>query len=426
MHITRPIDRAAPTHLSRRATAMRSSEIRDLLRLAERPEVISLAGGLPDPGGFPAAAMSAALVELLDTDPAGALQYSSTEGIEPLRVWIAARHAEQTGQPTSADHVLVTTGSQQGLDLLGRVLADPGDEVAAEHPGYLGALQAMRANGLAVTGIPVDGDGPQVDVLEARLSRGWRPRFVYTVPTFQNPTGTSLSDERRRQLAALADRYGFCVIEDSSYAALRFRGQHLPPVAAHNDRAISLGTFSKTLAPGLRLGWLIGPAEVVGAAARAKQAVDLHTASLSQHLALRLVLQPGWFDAHVATLAARYGERSGVLRTALDERIGYRFELTDPDGGMFLWASPRPGATAIDTRELLAAAVEHGTAFVPGAAFAAHSATNGDDVDDLGGCMRLSFATATPSLLVEAADRLARAIGEIEARIRSGGAASRG
>lgn len=401
-------------HTSRRAAAMRSSEIRDLLRLADRPDVISLAGGLPDPDGFPVEEMAAVAADLLATtaSAAPALQYSSTEGLEPLRAWIAARHAAATGRPTGPDDVLVTTGSQQGLDLLGRVLGDPGDVVVAESPGYLGALQALRAAGLDLVGIDVHRDGLRVHQLADRLDHGLRPRIVYTVPTFQNPTGTTLPDDRRRALAALADEHGFVVIEDSPYAALRFRGEAVRPVAAHSDRVLSLGTFSKTLAPGLRLGWIVGPPEVIEAAVRAKQAVDLHTSGLSQHVALRLVERDDWYDRHVARLAGRYGERAAALRAALVGRLGHRLEVTDPDGGMFLWATPRPGSAPIDARALLPLAIEAGTAFVPGDAFAA------GDPAPLRGAMRLSFATAPPGELVVAVDRLATAIGQLDGRPR--------
>jgi len=401
-------------HTSQRAAAMRSSTIRDLLRLADRPDVISLAGGLPDPDGFPVEEMAAIAADLLaDVASASpALQYSSTEGLEPLRAWIAERHTATTGRPTGPDDVLITTGSQQGLDLLGRVLGDPGDVVAAESPGYLGALQALRAAGLDIVGIDVDRDGLRVKELADRLARGLRPRIVYTVPTFQNPTGTTLPDVRRRALAALADEHGFVVIEDSPYAALRFRGEVVAPVAAHSDRVVSLGTFSKTLAPGLRLGWIVGPPEVIGAAVRAKQAVDLHTAGLSQHVALRLVEQRDWYDRHVARLADRYGERAAALRAALVDRLGHRLELTDPDGGMFLWATPRPDSAPIDARALLPLAIKAGTTFVPGDAFAA------GDHDLLRGALRLSFATAPPERLRTAVDRLAAAIDQLDGRPR--------
>ena len=397
-------------HLARRALAIRSSEIRDLLRLAERPDVISLAGGLPDPASFPVPELAEAARAVLD-DPgrtAAALQYSTTEGDPQLREWIAARHAAATGRATTPDQVLVTTGSQQGLDLLARVLADPGEIVVAEDPGYLGALQALRAAGLHLRGVPLDGEGLRTDVLEQRLRDGLRPRVVYTVPTFQNPTGTTMSVERRRHVAALADRYGVVIVEDAPYAALRFDGDTVEPVAAHSDRVVTLGTFSKTLAPGLRLGWIVGPEDVVAAATRAKQAVDLHTSGLAQQLALTVVARPGWLDAHIARVAARYGERARALRDALGHRLGDRLDTTTPQGGMFLWATPRPGVPAVAARELLTVALEHGTAFVPGDAFAVEEPTPA-----VASSLRLSFATAPTDRLAVAVDRLAAAIDQV-------------
>ncbi|QGG96171.1 aminotransferase-like domain-containing protein [Actinomarinicola tropica] len=398
--------------LSRRAAGMSSSTIRDLLHLADRPEVISLAGGLPDPDGFPLDAIRDAVAHVLAgrTTALAALQYSSTEGDPGLRAWIAARHAAVTGRPTSPSQVLVTTGSQQGLDLLGRVLADPGDVAVVEEPGYLGAIQALRADALDVRGIPVDDDGLRTDALEDALRRGLRPRLVYTVPTFQNPTGTTLPDARRRHLAGLADRYGFAVVEDEPYTDLRFGGAPVVPVAAQSDRVVTLGTFSKTLAPGLRVGWLVGPAEVVAAATRAKQAVDLHTAGIAQQIALALVTAPGGIDEHVRRVAATYAERARALRAALVEAIGLRYELTDPGGGMFLWAAPRSD-DAPDAAALLHAAIARGTAFVPGEAFVV-----GELTPRRRGAMRLSFATAPPDDLRVAASRLAAALDDVVGR----------
>ena len=400
-------------HLSARALSARSSEIRDLLRLADRPGIISLAGGLPDPAGFPIAAMRAAADRALAA-PGPSLQYGATDGDTELRALLAARHAATTGRPTRPEEVLVTTGSQQGLDLLARALADPGETALVEDPTYLGALQALRAAGVTTEGVRSDDEGLDTDALAARLANRASPpvRLVYTVPTFANPTGTTMPDDRRRHLGALADRHGFLVIEDSPYADLRFRGEVVAPVATHSDRVISLGTVSKTLAPGLRVGWMIGPAEVVEAVGRLKQAVDLHTSGLTQRIALDLLSRPTWFDDHVGHLAQQYGERARALRTALVEHLGTRLDLTDPDGGMFLWATPRADAPLLDTRALLPRAIAAGTAFVPGDAFAA------DPRSSSCGSMRLSFATAPPDDLVHAAARLASAVAQLDGRSR--------
>lgn len=410
----------APTHLSDRSRAVRSSEIRDLLRLAERPGVISLAGGLPDPAGFPLDALAAATDAAL-AEPTRSLQYSATEGDEGLRQLLATRHEALTGRPTSPDQVIVTTGSQQGLDLLARALGDPGDEVVVEDPSYLGALQAMRAAGLRTTGIPVDGDGLDVDALEHHLTRAGgtatRPvRLVYVVPTFQNPTGTTLAPDRRLRLAELADRHGLVIVEDEPYAALRVRGTAPAPVASLSPRTVSLGTVSKTLAPGLRVGWLIGPADVVATVVRLKQAVDLHTSGLCQAVVRHLLGDADWFDAHLARLREAYAARAVALRSAVVEHLGGRFEVTDPDGGMFLWATSRPGSPALDARSLLPLTIDAGTAFVPGDAFAA------GDPRRWRGAMRLSFATSSPGQLRDAAARLARAVDRLDRGATTAGA----
>lgn len=398
-------------HLSDRARAVRSSEIRDLLRLADRPGLISLAGGLPDPTGFPVGALLDAVTASL-ADPTPTLQYTTTEGDPALRALVAARHEEATGRATEPGQVVITTGSQQGLDLLARALGDPGDRVWVEDPAYLGALQAIRAAGLQPVAVRCDGSGIDAEALGQAISSTTRGRFVYTVPTFQNPTGATLTDTRRRAVAALADENDVLVVADEPYAPLRFRGAPTRPLAAHSERVVSLGTVSKTLAPGLRLGWMIGPTELIDAVVRLKQAVDLHTSGLSQRVVLHLLQRQEWFDDHVSMLAAAYGERAAVLRDALDGHLGSRLTITDPDGGMFLWLTPRPGSTPLDCRSLLPLAIAEGTAFVPGSAFAI------DDARAHAGSMRVSFATATPAELEVAARRLAAAVAQFDGRSR--------
>lgn len=405
--------------LSRRSAASRSSEIRDLLRLTERPEVLSLAGGLPDPSTFPVTELAEAAARAA-ADPR-ALQYGTTEGMAELRERLAAGEARRIGRTVDVDEVLVTTGSQQALDLVARTLCDPGDVVLVEDPGYLGALQALRAAGARPVGVPVDEHGLRVDVVEDHLRRGLRPRLVYCVPTFQNPTGATLSAERRRALAHVAERWGIVVVEDAPYEALRFGGTPLPPVAAGSDLVLGLGSCSKTLAPGLRVGWARGPADLVAALARAKQAVDLHTSTLAQRLVLDLLDRPGWYARHVAAVAADLGRREVALAEALADALGDRVDLDRPDGGMFSWARLRPGpdgSPAADTRAWLAAALDHDVAFVPGGAFAVDR-----PADD---AARLSFATVPVEQAGEAARRLARALDDLDDRRGPTGRASGG
>ncbi len=379
--------------LSQRAQGVRSSAIRDLLKLTEQPHILSMAGGLPAPDTFPVGALAEAAQTLL-ADPA-TVQYTTTEGLPTLRGWVAAR----TAAPIDPDDVLVTTGSQQGLDLVVRALTDPGDTVAADSPGYLGALQVLQANGCRVLPVPVDGDGLDPAALEGLLETGERPRLVYTCASLQNPTGTTLPDERRRHLADLAERYGFVIVEDDPYSALRWAGDQPDPMITLTDRAVWLSTFSKTLAPGLRLGWMVAPEAVRSAVTRLKQSADLHTSTLSQHLAAAVVSRPGWFEQHLAGLVPVYAARARALAAALHAELGDRATFAEPAGGMFLWVT----LDGVDTDALLPRAIDAGMAFVPGSVF--HVDGGGTDA------LRLSFATLDADTLAEGARRLATAIG---------------
>lgn len=394
------VDTTAATRpqLSARATNLRSSVIRDLLRIVDDPSVLSMAGGLPAPEAFPTGALTSAAAA--DFSDPGTWQYSPTDGNASLCEWIA----QQSGTGRSAAEVVVTHGSQQALDLVVRALCDPGDLVAADCPGYLGALQVFEANGCRLLSVPVDDHGLQVDDLAERLAAGARPRLVYTCPTFQNPTGVTMPDERRRSLAALADHYGFAVVEDDPYSRLRWHGTPVPPISTYTDNGVWLSTFSKTLSPGMRLGWLVGPDWLVAAVTRLKQSADLHTSTVAQRLALRIVTDPGWYDSHLRRIVPLYAQRASTLAARLDEHLGQQVTFKQPSGGLFLWAT-LPG---VDTDALLPVAVRHGVAFVPGSAFGAGSTTlrlsyatlGHDDLDDgarrLAAAIRLASRTATP------------------------------
>ncbi len=373
-----------------------SSIIRDILARTEGRDVRSLAGGMPDPALFPVTELLAAAADAL-ADPAGALQYATTIGIVPLRTLLAGATSARVGRPWPLGGVVVTTGSQQALDLVGRVLLAPGDEVAIDAPGYLGAIQALRARRPRWLPVPVDRDGMDVGVLDERLRAGHRPKLVYTCTDFQNPTGAVLAPDRRLALAELAERYGFLVVEDDPYGAIRFDEPTTSPIAAHTDRSLLLQTASKTIAPGLRVGWAAGAVEIVDALVRAKQAVDLHTSTLDQRLVAHLLARPGWLAAHVAGLSERYRDRATTLHTALVAALPDL--VVDPArGGLFLWAR-LPG---VDTDALLEAALAAGVAFVPGSAFAVDGASTDT--------ARFSFATLDDSGLVEAVDRLAAVV----------------
>jgi 2-aminoadipate transaminase len=328
-----------------------------------------------------------------------AFQYGPTEGLAELRELVAARFAADA--PTAAADVLVTTGSQQGLDLVTRALVDPGDPVVVEAPTYLGALQALAGGGPRFESIPADADGMRTDVLQARLRQGLRPKCAYVVANFQNPSAATLSQERRRHLAELADHYGFVVVEDDPYGELRFRGEPLPSVRTFTDLAVRLGTASKTVAPGLRVGWLAAPAWLLPVLVRTKQAVDLHTSTLAQALVAELLADGPARAAHLEHARTIYRARADALVAGLDAHTGGRLRPSAPDGGMFLWTRLPDEAPAAEV--LLRTAVDHGVAFVPGTAFYADSDRGHDHI-------RCSFATLTPPELDDAAARLATAL----------------
>ncbi|HWJ96732.1 MAG TPA: PLP-dependent aminotransferase family protein [Acidimicrobiales bacterium] len=376
-----------------------SSAIRDLLEITEQPEIVSLAGGLPNPATLPTDAIARAAAAALEDDPLGALQYGPTEGYRPLRRWVAGRHG-LAADPHGEEHVLVTSGSQQALELLTRALVDPGGLVALADPAYVGALQALRAAGVDLAAIPADGDGLCVDALADRLATGERPALVYVVANFDNPSGSTLSAERRVALAALADRYGFWIVDDDPYGDLRWHGEAPVPLRELTDRTITLGSASKVLAPGLRVGWAVAPVEVRRAMTTLKQSADLHTSALTQQIVHRTLAEPGFLEGHLVTLRTTYQAQAEHLVGALRTKLGDRMTVPEPDGGMFVWAELLD--TTADSAQLLDPAVAAGVAFVPGAAFG---------VERLHPTrMRLSYATADAASLDLAVDRLAGVI----------------
>jgi 2-aminoadipate transaminase len=380
----------APFALAAAARRITSSAIRDLLTITDRPEVISLAGGLPAPDTFPVAEIAAAIAELLSTEPARALQYSTTEGYLPLRTLVAGWHR------TIADRVVITHGSQQALELVVRTLVDPGDVVALADPGYVGAIQAFRMSGASLAAIPSDGEGLVVDALGERLAGGWRPALVYVVPNFHNPPGATLPNSRRRALGALAERYGFVIVEDDPYGHLRWGGEPAAPLRSFSDRVVSLGTVSKLLSPGLRVGYAVVPAALAGPLVMLKQAADLHTSTLAQMATYRVLARPGFLEGHLQRIRPIYGQRAACLSAALTELLGDMASFHAPEGGMFIWA--RIDRPDIDTHRLLSTAMAHGVAYVPGRAFAI------DDPHPQE--LRLSFASAPTHDLVEGVRRL--------------------
>ncbi len=383
-----------------RTSGLRSSAIRDLLKLTENSEILSLAGGLPSPESFPLNDLRREADRLLGEFGPKVLQYSSTDGVPDLRRWLAAHYSDEFGRPVAVDgEILVTHGSQQALDLLAKICINPGDVVVSETPAYLGAIQAMELFEPTFEAIPGDEHGMQVEVLAKRLADGLRPKLIYVVPNFHNPTGATLSLDRRRLLAELADRYELLVIEDDPYGAIRFAGEPLPPVALFSRRVVYLSTFSKVVAPGFRVGWMIAPPAIIAMATRAKQAADLHTSTFAQQLLANVVSQPGWLERQTARIVPIYRDRCVALADALEHELGERIQFQRPDGGMFLWSRIE---SVPDSNMLLARSVEHGVAFVPGSAFSLAQAPDST--------CRFSYSTLDPSLLAVAARRLRTAL----------------
>lgn len=391
--------------LSRRARSHQASRIRELLLLTEQPHMMSLAGGLPAPEGFPIDLIRSAFdraIGHIGATGSTALQYAPTEGVAALREQVAEEHAVRV------EDVLITTGSQQALDLLARILCDPDDVIVAEDPSYLGALQAFRFAGAEVVGVPGDADGIDVDGVEAALAAaGPRAKAVYVVSNFHNPSGSVLSAQRRVRLVELAEAYGVVIIEDDPYGEIRFAGDRLAPLGAAGRPVVRLGSSSKVLAPGLRVGWMSGPAPIIGAAVRAKQAADLHTSSLNQLIVAEARADRAAFGAHLDTAREIYRLRAAALAAALRAELGDHVSFADPSGGMFLWCTV---PTVSSTERLLEIALDKGVAFVPGSAFAV---SPGSDVDHAS-AMRLSYATLDPAGLAQAASRLAAAVRTME------------
>ena len=381
---TLPSSTASTFKLARRAAAMNPSVIREILKLTERPGVISFAGGLPSSQTFPVEAMREACDRVLRDTPHAALQYAASEGYEPLRQWVAADLHRQ-GLQVEPTQVLVTTGSQQGLDLLGKVLIDEGSTVLVESPTYLGALQAFTPMGPRCAGIAGDDDGPDPDAMVAAAD-GADARFFYLLPNFQNPTGRSIGDARRSVLVERAAAAGLPLVEDNPYGDLWFDAPPPPSLAGrHPAGAVYLGSFSKVLAPGLRLGYVVAPPALMPKLLQAKQAADLHTPGFNQRV-VHEVIRDGFLDRHVPTIRALYKSQRDAMLAALDRHMPPGVRWNRPAGGMFLWARLPEGMSAID---LLPQAVARGVAFVPGAPFFAGEAQ--------AHTLRLSFVTASAS-----------------------------
>jgi 2-aminoadipate transaminase len=388
---------------AQRTQNMGGSAIRELLKLTQDPSLISFAGGLPAPEVFPVDEFRDACDVVLSEVGSQALQYSTTEGCMPLREMIA-RHSSRYGIEVEVENIQITSGSQQALDLLGKILINPGDRILVEAPTYLGALQAWNTYGPEYVTVPSDEFGMKTDALENALRSG--PKFIYVLPNFQNPMGVTLPLERRQQLIELADRYGVPIVEDDPYGQLRYEGEHIPPVLVldiqyqakcnnpHPGNVIYLSTFSKTLAPGIRLAWIVAPKSVISKIVMTKQGADLHTSTFNQ-LVAHQVAHSGFLDQHIRLIRKMYGERRDVMLAAMEKYFPKGVKWTKPEGGMFLWVTLPEG---LDAKELFKKAVKLKVAYVPGESFY----PNGGGENTL----RMNFSNATPEQINTGIERL--------------------
>ncbi len=387
--------------LAERAARMTSSVIRELLRFAMEPDIISFAGGMPAPELFPVREFDEACHYILTHSGEVALQYGPTEGYGPLKEWLAETMSKY-GIWVEPENILLVNGSQQGLDLIGKLFIDPGTCIVTSVPTYLGALQAWNAYEARYQTVPLDDEGMRVEEIEEILNCGERPCFIYVLPNFHNPAGTTLPLERREQLADLARECDLIIIEDDPYGELRYEGQDITPIfRLAPERTIYLSTFSKTLAPGIRLAWIVAPKPIIARLVQAKQGADLHTGTFVQMIA-NDICQRGILRQHVKRLRQAYRQRRDAMLDALEEHWPQETSWTRPQGGLFLWARV---PERINTRDFLQKALAAKVAYVPGFAFypleeGGHNA------------MRLNFSNANEEMINEGIYRLGVALKE--------------
>ncbi len=389
--------------LAKRIDALRASDVREMLKITQRSEIISFAGGLPAPELLPIRELAEATRRVLEEQGQQALQYSTTEGYLPLREKLAARMASRCGIRATAEQVLITTGSQQALDLSGKLFLDEGDTVLCESPTYIGAISALKVFRPHWVEVPTDEEGIDVEALERRLENCDRIKLVYVVPNFQNPTGTTWSLERRRRFAEIIMRHSVPVIEDNTYGELRFEGLPLPPIKSFDTKGyvIYLGTFSKILSPGMRIGWLTASSPLYEKYVILKQGSDLHTSTLCQ-MQISAYLEMFDLDRNLARMRNVYRERRDAMLRALEREMPKGVYFSRPSGGLFLWVEL---PAYLDARELLRRALELDVAFVPGGAF--YPKGNKENT------LRLSYSNMPVPRIEEGIRRLATAIKEM-------------
>nr|WP_269153157.1 PLP-dependent aminotransferase family protein [Anaerosalibacter bizertensis] len=378
---------------------IKASEIRELLKLTQKPEIISFAGGLPAPELFPVEELEKVSSKVLEEQGTTALQYGPTEGYEPLRVEITKR-MEKVGVECKPEDILVTSGSQQGLDFSGKIFLNPGDIVLCESPSYLGAINAFKAYEPEFIGVPTDENGMIMEELEDILKNNDRVRFIYVIPDFQNPSGRTWSIERRKRLIELANEHNVAIIEDNPYGELRFEGEYYPAIKHYDTegRVIFLGTFSKIFCPGLRLGWVCAEEEVLNKFVLAKQGSDLQSSTISQ-MQVAKFLEEYDIEAHIENLKKVYKKRRDLMINTMKEEFPEEIKFTNPEGGLFTWVVL---PEYMNARDLAVKAIEKNVAFVPGGSFF----PNGGNENTL----RLNYSSMDDEKIVIGIKRLAEAI----------------
>lgn len=377
------------------------SFIREILKVTENPDVISFAGGLPNPAFFPAQALAQATQKVLQADGQNALQYSTTEGYLPLRQYIAGRYFERCGLQIDPDEILITNGSQQGLDLLGKIFLEQGDSVILERPGYLGAIQAFSLYQPQFQTVPLNQNGVDTDLLAATLNR--QPaKLIYTTPNFQNPSGLSYSAETRQAVATVLKNHNAVFVEDDPYGELRFAGRHLPSMKNyHSNNVVLLGSFSKIVSPGVRLGWICASTSIMEKLIIAKQASDLHSNYLSQRIVYQY-LQDNNLDVHLKKIKTAYKQQRDLMIEMIEECFPEEVRFTRPEGGMFVWVTLPEGMSSL---ELFEAAANLNVAFVPGKPFYVDG--GGDST------LRLNFSNSNPTKIQAGITRLGQAMKQL-------------
>lgn len=377
------------------------SFIREILKVTENPQIISFGGGLPNPALFPVEEIREATGSVLSEDGTTALQYSTTEGYLPLREWIAERYRTRAGLDVSPDTILITNGSQQSLDLIGKVCIDRDDPVAIERPGYLGAIQAFSLYEPCFHPVTLSQDGPDTDALR-HVIEAYSPKFFYGVPNFQNPSGITYSGEKRREVARILSGSETLYVEDDAYRELRFRGEDLPLIARYlPEQGVITGSFSKIIAPGMRMGWIVAPPEIFSQLVTAKQATDLHSNYLTQRIIHRFLTNSD-VESHIRRIKESYRRQRDTMVGAIEEQFPPDVTYTRPDGGMFVWVTLPGGFSSMDLFDI---AIKDNVAFVPGNPFY----TDGGGSNS----MRLNYSNASDDVIVEGIRRLGHAIQEM-------------